>query len=106
MRGSSSGVVSIPGLLVLAGVIMLGVGFGMLFGTRTVLEAGTAAAESLLVEPVSGVLSEVENPVAGPGSQPETHDPQLRAWLRLIRSLCCPLGCASRASRLTPGLSI
>jgi len=80
MRGSSTGVVSIPGLLVLAGVIMLGVGFGMLFDTRTVLEAGTAAPQSLLVEPVSGVLSEVENPVVGPASQAEAADRQFRAW--------------------------
>ena len=80
MRGSSTGVVTIPGLLVLAGVVMLGVGFGMLFDTRTVLEASTAAPQSLLVEPVSGVLSEVENPVVGPASHAEAPDPKFRAW--------------------------
>ena len=79
MRGSSTGVVSIPGLLVLVGVIMLGVGIGMLFDTRTVLEAGTAALRSLLVEPVSAVLSEVENPVSGPASEGTVLDPQFGA---------------------------
>jgi hypothetical protein len=80
MRGPFTRFINLPRLLVLAGFIMLGIGFGMLYGGRTDREPGTPAPESALVEPVSGVLSEVDNPVSDPASEPEAGEPQSLDW--------------------------
>ena len=63
----------------LAGVIMLGIGFGTLSSNRAPRQTGTAAPESTKAQPVSAVLSEVENPVSGPASEAEAGDRQFRA---------------------------
>ena len=80
MRGPFTRFINLPRLLVLAGFIMLGIGFGMLYGGYTDREPGTAAPESAYIEPVSGVLSEVDNPVSGPTSEPEAGKPQSLDW--------------------------
>lgn len=61
-------------LLAVAGAVMLGIGFVMLSGDRAATESGDAAPAD--TPPVSAVLSEVDNPVAGPSAEAAPPEPE------------------------------
>lgn len=79
MSGLRTSVIGAAALLGIAGVIMLGIGFVSLSSSRAASETGAAAADSAEAPPISAVLSEVENPVAGPLSEGAAPDQQFSA---------------------------
>ncbi|MCH7846267.1 MAG: class F sortase [Acidobacteria bacterium] len=79
MRGSRTSVIGAAALLSIAGVIMLGIGFAILSGSRAASGTSGAASDSAEAPPISAVLSEVENPVAGPPREKAAPDEQVGA---------------------------